>query len=240
MSKVRTSIVFVSTCLLQACGQDISKTDYFPLHEGLKWKYSVYDDASTDFKSRTFTVENIGNIELQDKYFDMPVHIRRTSDGTDYYILSAEDGIFRIGQKRLHEKELTFDSAERKILPLHKDFASGNSWYVESRTYVLRGSALDTVPEAKEVSFEMEFEIVADNETVKVPAGQFEYCIKVSGNASFDLYVDPKLGYQTINIEQHEWYAPSVGMIKLERIEPQSIGMFKGGTVTFELEQFSD
>lgn len=235
----RTAILFLLLTFLTACRTDIASDDYFPLQKGIEWKYVVTQPHTSHNLPKEFSVRNIGNVELQDPFFGMPITIRRTSDGTDYYILSAEDGIFRVGQKRIHEKDITFDSQVRKVLPVPEEFTTNQSWYNESRTYVLKGAALDTVPEAKNIRFEMEFEITANNDVVDVPAGRFENCIKVTGTASFDLYADPKLGYQTVRVEQNEWYAPGVGMVKLERIEPDKVGMFEGGIVTYELTEFT-
>ncbi|MEM0909547.1 MAG: hypothetical protein AAGJ37_01150 [Pseudomonadota bacterium] len=228
-------ILLILSVLLTGCSKRISENDYFPLQDGLRWEYQVYEEHTNDKEVKVYTVENIGSTAFDGKYFEMPITVRRTGSGTDYFILSAEDGLFRIAQKTIVQADPTMDEPERKILPKNDEISEGQSWFVESKTYTLSGAPNDSVPDTEDIRFEMEYEVTSMNETVEVPAGQFENCIKVEGFAAFPLYVDPKLGYQDVEIQQTEWYAPGVGLIKLVREEPRKIGLFEGGNVTFEL-----
>lgn len=188
-----------------------------------------------------FYIENLGQSSetFSDKYFGMPVHVRQDSNGTKYYILEAPDGIFRIAQQHITDRLLSYDEPERMVLPSPEQFASSNTWYVQSRTYALRGAAVDTVPDAEDLSFDMEYEINAQNVSVEVPAGRFEDCIEIVGRARYSLYADPKLGYIDIDIKQTEWYAPGIGLVKLLREEPKEAGLFLGGSIVFELQNLS-
>jgi hypothetical protein len=84
-------------------------------------------------------------------------------------------------------------------------------------------------------SFVMSYRIAAEDETVVVPAGKFEHCLLVEGMATLTLFADPLTGYQDVSIKTREWYAPGVGLVKLERTEPLDTRVYKGGSYLFEL-----
>ena len=233
--------LIVGMIVLTACTPSIDKDDYFPLQEGVKWHYIVSEQDTDTLEPYDFFIENLGKTKktLSDKYFDMPVHVRRDANGTKYYILDSEDGIFRIAQQHIIDSDLGYDDPERMVLPSPDNYDSGDTWYSQSRTYALRGSAVDTVPDTEDIYIDMEYEIDALNASINVPAGQFNGCIVVIGRASFSLYADPKLGYIDIEIKQTEWYAPGVGLVKILREEPKEAGLFYGGSIVYELKEMT-
>lgn len=234
-------ILLLSLFAVTGCSPSIDKRDYFPLQEGLKWHYIVSEQYTDRIEPYDFYIENLGRSDgsFIDKYFEMPVYVRRDGNGTKYYLLKAPDGIFRIAQQYIIDHSLRYDEPERMVLPSPDRFASSDTWYMESRTYALRGAAVDTVPDAEDLYFDMEYEINATNVSVEVPAGRFDGCIEIVGRATFSLYADPKLGYIDIEIKQTEWYAPGIGLVKLMREEPKQAGLFLGGNILFELKEFS-
>jgi hypothetical protein len=220
---------------LTGCQPDIPADDYFPLQEGLRWRYQVEEHLATGVTTRRFSIENLGRATLGGKYETEDVRLRRTSDGTDYYIVRDDDGVWRVAKRAVVELEPQPDKPERKILPPGPGFTVGDNWNVDGMSYALRKSASEAVPNPEDVRFNMEFEVVAVNDRVKVPAGVFENCVRVEGRAVFSLYVDPRLGYMDIPVTQTEWYAPGVGLVKLVREETLDQGFFTGGTISFEL-----
>lgn len=81
----------------------------------------------------------------------------------------------------------------------------------------------------------MNYRIASQDETVVVPAGKFEHCLLVEGDATLTMFADPMTGYTDIPVKTREWYAPGVGMVKLERTEPLETSVYKGGRYVFEL-----
>ena len=86
----------------------------------------------------------------------------------------------------------------------------------------------------------MSYRVASRDETVIVPAGKFEHCLLVEGDAKLTMFADPMTGYTDVPITTREWYAPGVGLVKLERTEPLDSSVFKGGSYVFELVGFSD
>lgn len=227
--------MMMCAAMLAGCQPDIPADDYFPLQNGLRWHYQVEQDLASGLSTRRFSIENLGSATLGGKYQTEEVWLRRTSDGTDYYIVRDDNGTWRVAKRAVVELEPQIDDPERKILPSISGIAVGDNWNADGMSYALRKSASEAVPNPEDVRFNMEFEVVALDDRVSVPAGVFENCVQVEGRAVFSLYVDPRLGYMDIPVTQTEWYAPGVGLVKLVREETLDQGFFTGGTIRFEL-----
>lgn len=232
-------ILIIFIFCLTACKTSISPDDYFPLHRGVAWEYQVTEDLTDSIKTRQFFIENLGPVLLGHEYEGRPVILRRTSDGTWYYILAEKDGFYRIAKRTLVETKPRFDKSKRKILPAKSELVIGQSWAAETVTYALHSIPSYNVPDPAGKRIHMAYEIASITDTVDVPAGKFENCIRIEGEETVKLYVDPKLGYQYIHIKHTEWYAPGVGLVKLVREEPLDVEMFKGGRIQFELVNFN-
>ena len=235
----RLATLIVSLSLL-GCDADIPETDYFPLQKGVMWEYQVDEKLTGRENYRSFTIENRGLAQFpaDHEYAGDQISIRHTSDGTDYYILKDDSGIYRVAKRTLIEYEPRFDANLVRVLPNHRDLNVGRSWVIPTKPYALHATASFAVPDPRKRDINMQFEIKSITETVEVPAGIFENCIRVEGNTLLTLYVDPKLGYQDIPITQTEWYAPGVGLVKLVRNEPLNVELFKGGSISYELTRF--
>lgn len=225
--------------LLQGCSEH-KEVGYFPVGEGLKWRYQITETLAGKASQRELTIENLGPVQLRGEYSDDPVTHRRTSDGTDYYILQDDTGSYRIAKKTLIEYRPRFDPELVRILPNEKDMEIGRSWTVPTKPYALHRKASYAVPDPAARELNMMFEIKAKGQKVEVPFGEFENCVVIEGKALLTLYVDPREGYQEIEITQTEWYAPGVGLVKLKREEPLDTDIYQGGVIIFELSAFND
>jgi hypothetical protein len=231
----------ILTCMLLTlfgCGKEVPSDNYFPLHEGLSWHYRVTETQDVQQTSRSFSITNLGQQAPVGLELDLPVYVRRSSAGTDYYIVQDDAGSYRVAKRTIVELKPQLDAVQRKILPGFRDLETGRSWQVESQPYLLRSSEFHSLPEPSQQRFILGYEITATDSTVTVPAGRFENCIEVTGQGQISLYADPRLGYQDVYITQKEWYAPGVGLVKLSREEPLDLPMFQGGGLVFELESF--
>ncbi|MGH1461794.1 MAG: TapB family protein [Neptuniibacter sp.] len=235
----KTASFLFSLMLLSGCDTEIPKTDYFPIHKGLQWDYKVTTTLTgQEPETQHFQINNLGPVTLKGKYEGEPVSIRHTSDGTDYYILQDDTGTYRIGKRTVIEYDPRYEEEIVRVLPNYKDLDTGRSWSALSKPYALHSTPGYATSDPQRQKILMTYELAETEETVTVPAGTYENCIRIEGTADFSLYADPRLGSQTILITQTEWYAPGVGLIKLIRNEPLELEMFKGGVIIYELAQF--
>ena len=234
--KFRLSLL-AAAVLLAGCGSEIPPDDYFPLQEGVTWTYQVTEDLTDHQIEREFSITNMGPADLDGDYENEPVYLRRTSDGTDYYLLSDDSGVYRIAKRTLIEFYPRYEPSEVRVFPNPGDIDLGRVWSANTRAYALHSVASFAVDDPGGKDIEMEYEISSVDASVTVPAGTFDNCVEVTGTAIFPLYADPRLGYQDVFLTQKEWYAPGVGLVKLTREEPLDLEIFKGGLITFELQR---
>ncbi len=228
------------TCLvlLAGCRSNQEADSWFPLESGREWHYQQTREWGQE---RTVSRYEVRNLEPQivpslgDDYKDRMVFIRRTLNGTDYYIDRSEQGIQRVGKRVLIETYPQVDAFPRTIIPNSESFEDGLSWEVETQPYVLASTASHIPWNPATHRLNMLFEIVDMDSEIETPAGVFKHCLKIQGQAKISVYADPRLGYQDVQIKQTEWYAKGVGLVKLVRDEPLSLEMYQGGSITLDL-----
>lgn len=232
----RLTIMLFCLSWLAACDKPASD-DYFPLNQGLRWEYQVTIEHPERLDSKLLVIETLGQMSLKEE----GVSIRATSDGTDYYLAQRADGIYRLAKRSLVENEPRLDASPRMVLPLPIAQAKGKTWSTISQPYLIERvyEGMDVMT-ADMLQFPMTYSVLSLNETVEVSAGSFSDCILVEGQTDLSLYADARTGNTTIPITTREWYAPGVGLVKLEREEPLNTDVYKGGKITMELVRFED
>ncbi|MEZ5536354.1 MAG: hypothetical protein R3F02_12105 [Thiolinea sp.] len=225
------SLVLVS---LSGCNSQPDATDYFPLDKGLSWQYQVTNSAQQE--QSIYRVTNLGTTEVAGE----TVTVRRANDGHDYYLERKPDGIYRYASRTLFETYPAVDEPPRMVLPLPYLKAAERTWASKTVSYVIRRIGPSTVTSVNNPipGFVMNYRVAAEDETVEVPAGRFEHCLLVEGTAKLTMFTDPLTGYEDVPVTTREWYAPGVGLVKLERVEPLETRVYQGGSYLFELVGF--
>lgn len=232
----RLTLILFCLSVLAACDKPASD-DYFPLHQGLRWEYELSIEHPERLDSKSLVIETLGQVSLKEE----TVSIRATSDGTDYYLAQRADGIYRVAKRSLVESEPRLDASPRMVLPLPIAQAKGKTWSTISQPYLIERvyEGMDVMT-ADMLQFPMTYSVLSLDETVEVSAGSFSHCILVEGQTDLSLYADARTGNTTVPITTREWYAPGVGLVKLEREEPLNTDVYKGGKITMELVRFED
>jgi hypothetical protein len=228
---------------LSSCSEKPVGSKYFPLNEGMTFTYSLKTEYSNEKESidKWLTITNMGKEETGNKsYF-----VRRTSSGIDYYINFDEQGIFREALRTMVESKPRLDRARRYILK--QPLAIGTEWREISRPLLMLRVYPYRVRVGKDAQVPMIYRIESLSETVTVPAGTFENCIKVVANGTFNTYTDAVSGDTEIPMKVEEWYAPDVGLVKQIRYELDgdiidifNTPVFLGGHSTLSLESYDD
>lgn len=240
MFKKLRLIIIASSLLLCACSEKTIGDKYFPLQEGLSWKYDVTTQYVTESSQSKLAINNIGKVNLGDKSY----YIRRTSSGIDYYINFDDKGIYREAIRTLVEMKPRLDEEKRYIFkyPLSID----SHWITSSQPLVL----LNVFPfrqRATGLHFPMSYKIESLNNSITVPAGVFENCLKIIGEGVAEVYTDAVNGFNEIKIVSEEWYAPDVGLVKMVRYEMDGeiikisdTPAYLGGHTKLELTHFDN
>ena len=232
----RLSLTLLCLGLLSACDQP-ADDDYFPLNQGLRWEYQLTIEHPQRLTTKPLIIEVTGKTLLKEQQ----VSIRSTSDGTDYYLTQQTDGVYRVAKRTLVESQPQRDAIPRMVLPLPISQAKGKTWSTISQPYLIERvfEGLDVMT-ADSLQFPMAYTVLSLDETVELPAGQFSHCVLVEGQTDLSLYADARKGNSIVPITTREWYAPGVGLVKLEREEPLDTEVYKGGKIVMELVRFED
>ena len=226
------SITVLGALVVSSCSPKSEQDTYFPLDDGRSWTYRVtknLDEAEAP---------NIDLLELSARGaqdVDGKPALRRHSDnGVDYWFRSDASGIFRVASKNALDKELKTDNPPRYVLK--KPYAVGTQWEASTVAYILQRK--NETP--KEIRYThkpvmMVYRIEALNQKVQTESGAFEGCIRVLGEAKIKLYVDALFAWRDMPLFSTEWYCPTVGLVRVERLEASPSRTLRGGTMTLDL-----
>jgi hypothetical protein len=217
---------------LTACSPGGSEPSFYPLTEGRSWTYRVtknLDDATEpDVDTLSFTMKGPQTLESG------PAQRRHSSNGVDYFLRSDDQGIYRVASRDTLEVNPKTDNPPRFVLK--KPFVVGTQWQATTMPYVLQRR--NEFP--KEVRYTtkpimMVYAIAALEQKIETPAGAFDGCIKVLGEARIRLYVDAQFNWREIPLFSTEWYCPGVGLARVERVENSPSKFMRGGSQTLDL-----
>jgi hypothetical protein len=235
---VRGAVVLVAlpwVFLTLSCGQKTPGDSFFPLDEGRAWTYRVSKqiDEALEPNIEILKLDTRGMQTLESG----PAMRRHTDNGLDYWLKSDDSGIYRVASRNPLEEQPKSDNPPRYVLK--KPFVVGTQWEGSTVAYILQRR--NEVP--KEVRYThkpvmMVYRIESLDQTVETPAGKFEGCLRVAGEAKIKLYVDALFMWRDIPLFSTEWYCPGVGLVKVERVETSPSKFMLGGRMTLELTQW--
>lgn len=222
---------------LSACGQRSGSDSFFPLDEGRSWSYRVTKKLGEDKEPE---VDRLNFTTRGQQTLDSGPAMRRHSDnGVDYWLRSDDSGIYRVASKNPLENDPKADNPPRYVL--RKPFVVGTQWEASTVAYILQRR--NEVP--KEIRYTqkpvmMTYRIDGVTEKIETPAGKFEGCIRVAGEAKIKLYVDAQFAWRDIPLFSTEWYCPGVGLVRMERVETSPSKFMLGGSMLLELTNWND
>ena len=229
-SKKGYLINFILILLCTACVDD--KDSYFPLTKGLKWQYDVALITRDGLSNQKYMFNSFGEGELNGE----PVFLRQSVDGTVSYY-SNGSGTHYLGYKNSQTLNPEFNEYKQIILP--EDISVGVKWEEETVTKLLQKTGPPQKTLFKIIAkVPLEVKVESLNETVIVPAGKFENCLKISKTGSVFKDAGNYVGLTVVNVEQNNWYAPGVGLVKLERTETTQRQALDKGSLLVELTNF--
>lgn len=225
----------LGAALLAGCDAPPRETSLFPLAAGHEWTYRVSTTAgNADPEQEELVLRTLGAETVDGQ----PAWRRRSEGGMDYWLRSDASGIYRVASKSDLDAEPTLDSTAEpgRRYVLRAPYTAGTSWQTSTTPYLLVREH-EYPRELRHVypSVAMNYTIEATGEALDTPAGRFEGCLRVRGEAQLRLYADPVLGWRPVPLTALEWYCPGVGLARLERHEPGVSSFIGGGTLTMEL-----
>lgn len=232
----RATVIAWAAAALAGCGDTPAPSaELFPLEPGHRWVYrQQIEMVGGQGDGHWLTVETLPS----EDYAGAEAFRRRSADGVDYWLRRDATGIYRVASKHDLQEEPVKDEAPRYVLK--EPLAVGTEWQASTVPYLLarrQGFPMEVRHEGKAVP--MRYAIEALDEAVTVPAGRFEPCLKVRGQAVVRLYADGVVGWKDMPLTTTEWYCRGPGLVKLLREEPANSIFLAGGTLELELHSWS-
>lgn len=225
---------FVSLFILMIfLGCSKKELSYFPLSNGYKWRYDVLLETRDGIQKQKYILNNLGKHELN----GVPVYLRESLDGTVFYYLDSDEGIYYLGNRNNNKIKPEINKDKKLVIP--EVHTVNKKWKQATITKLLK----KTGPPQKTVfeifaRVELEGEIETLDAVVNVPAGRFKNCMKITMSGSSFKDAGNYVGLTLVGVEQTSWYARGVGLVKMERIETTKSNALDKGTLLIELASF--
>ena len=227
MTQLRTlALLLAAAWLLISCGRGADH-GYFPLGKGAAWEYTVSYKVRGELRSQKRIVSNGKPVEVDNQRYFPRVDL---NGHRDFYQKTKESIV--------HVDPVSGDKSLILKYPLEK----GQQWQSASRIRVLEvtGAFTPTFKARIVRPVTVTYKIEDTDDTVTVTAGTFGHCLRVHGKGYLfaGRTLQEFMGIDTINIDQTEWYAPGVGLVKSVREEYTQPNEFRN-TYTRELQSYT-
>lgn len=222
--------LLLCTCLLlSACER--SDLRYFPVHSDRSWQYRINITTMDGAHGEKYFLQNLPAYKTEDD----TIFARQTADGTRLLYTTTDEGIFRLATITSNGQQIN-EPAPRPILvyPLK----IGTTWKDKTTTFLLEksGPPQDTLFRIQEPVL-LEYKITSVSDSVNVPAGTFNNCLKIEAAGRAHADVGNYVGKISITVKQTAWYAPDIGLIKSIRREQTNSFALNFGEYLMELEK---
>lgn len=211
--------------------------DFFPLKSGKYWNYDVEILPNIEdkvfYKKNSFSLPKV-SLKLNDKILNNIYPILR-EDNSIYYYSKNVNGVYREAIQFNNNSSIISESKRKLVLKY--PIKVGNKWSSQSKTFLIlrRYPYFDY---RATTDFKINYEIKSVNETIKVPAGKFNNCIRLEGKGNATFIGDREIGLIKISINTTEWFAPGVGLIKTIRNEETDSDLFGKSKMVQVLNDF--
>ncbi len=232
MHFARWCFAAAACAVIAACGNEPPR-GYFPLDAGLVWHYQVTTTTPYKRDQSDFRIESLGERRLDGELR----HVRKTGAGNYYYLQQLDEGIVRVARRSVIEKHPRRDDSGRFVLK--NPLRPGTRWSYRVRPYLLARPFPVETRLKRAFDYEMNWQILAADETVEVPAGRFEQCLHVRGEARLEIARSLSIARDKVVFRTDEWYAPGVGLVQLKHEEIIDSDQAYGGAITMRLTAFN-
>jgi len=218
--------------LLAGCERATPSADYFPLEPGRHWQYRVERttmDGSTELRHAVRAVAVPPGLGID--------AMRETLGGLRYLYVIDDDGIFRIGAAEAGPRQGVGDVPRELVLP--HPVGAASTWQTWSQTTVLEntGPPWETLFRIN-APIHMSYQVEAIDGAITTPAGRFDGCLVIAGRGTASVDVGNYIGRTQVEVASREWFAPGVGLVRMERDEKTGADALRAGRLVMELDQW--
>ncbi len=226
--------LIVGVFALQACSKGGHDGGYFPLTPGSQWQYRVERTTMDGTRQLRYAI----SVTTPATNEPADLRTRVTLDGQRYLYRVTADGTYRVGVQRRHGQRLAEDDQQQMVMPARPSV--DQQWRERSPTSVLESSAppWESLFRAQ-VPLDVGYRVAALDAEITTPAGDFDHCVLIEGQGQADADLGNGVGPVRIEMTTREWYAPGVGLVRMERHEQSSAKALSAGALVMELDGWS-
>ncbi len=221
-------ILAAGLALLVVFGDD--ERSYFPLSSGWSWYYRL-DMTSDDGRHVILkdVVTNLDPVMVQAG----PAVPRQTATGNLYFYADADDGVQRLAYHLKGETGLIEPPMQWLFkVPANKD----QTWRITTQPFLLIGRTPPLNGVRPEENVTLTMRVLSMHDRVRTPAGFYDNCLQIHGTGTFIFVGDSRVPPIHVEVEQTDWYAPGVGLVKSVRKESSDSASFGSVTLSRILE----
>ncbi len=217
--------------LLGACGS--GDVDYYPLRPGLMWEYSLKTSTFDGVFQQKQIVRNLG----ESRSGGETVYVQEQSGNRLSYYRRTAGGIERLAIRGRGEEVGEEDKPGHYLLRL--PYAVGTRWSLPSHLSLIQARSYEPADRVTRgtTRLSLQYEIVSLDEAVDVPAGHYAHCLKTRATGGATIRVDRGNHFADVVVENFDWYAPGVGLVKSTRVERSDSHYLQAGEYLLELER---
>lgn len=211
-------------------GCDGGNDSYFPLGAG--WQYGYRTELKTEGSStetQRFTATNLPPRDVGGATATPQLH----QDGRILFYAADADGIRLAGFQKPGEDAATSISGQ---YILRYPLEAGTKWRAPGRTVLLTQRFLYSKALPINIGVDFDYEIEQTHVDVRVPAGHFSNCIKVTATGHTTVNTADNQRTLNVDIKSAAWYAPGIGLVKETRAETAGRERTGNASLVSELE----
>ena len=225
------SALAILAALLVTVARGDNDPDYFPLEAGRSWAYEIVMESFRGHEVQKSFVTNLGSRDLDDQ----ALAARLLHNGQIHYYEHKADGLARVATRK-PEAAIYWEVTPAYLF--HSPLVASTSWHQNERTFLLIFRLFNADRNA-EIPMLMYYRIERMDEVVRVPAGIFEGCMKVTGRGETSIKGAFSEAFIELTVQTVDYFAPGIGLVKSERLETSSHPRYAGGEYVKELQGYS-
>ena len=219
---------FLACVLLLGSGCSRSDRSYYPTDTGRWWYYETRAEVRSETSRQRLFVSNLKR--------EGERLIQRRQAGQQHVYSITPEGLQHEGFSEGGASDTSaVQATQHLVLPAKPE--PKQQWVFKSRLRVIDSRTF--APEDRlarlPLNLDMQATVAAVDDTVKVPAGRYTQCVRVDSKGKMNVPVDHAQSFVEVIAEQSEWYAPGVGLVRLERKERSDSTFLQNGSYVQEL-----
>lgn len=208
--------------------------DYFPLDGPRTREFRLSVETADEHATHRQLLHHAGTVHRDGREVGVFEH---SAGGRQYYVRTAE-GVRWIATARAEDGAVTAQAGEPFVI--REPVTVGMEWEVPSRLALAESVFHDNGERvrSRQTPVTLRHVIVGGGEEVTTPAGHFEGCLRVHATGRAIVRVNWGANFGTVEVDQTDWYAPGIGLVKSRRIETSDSPYLKPGESMLELARY--